>query len=51
MYLAADEEDGCYIAQAKEPLDENGYFINDRITARVRADVQSVEPTRVDRCR
>ena len=48
VYLAADEEDGCYIAQAKEPLDENGYFINDRITARVRADVQSVEPSRVD---
>ena len=48
VYLAADEEDGCYIAQAKEPIDENGYFINDRITARVRADVQSVEPSRID---
>jgi len=48
VYLAADEEDGCFIAQAKEPLDENGYFINDRITARVRADVQSVEPARID---
>ncbi|MBQ2990235.1 MAG: DNA-directed RNA polymerase subunit beta [Clostridia bacterium] len=48
VYLAADEEDGCYIAQAKEPLDENGCFINDRIVARVRADVQSVEPTRID---
>jgi len=48
VYLAADEEDGCYIAQAKEPLDENGYFINDRITARVRSDVQSIEPSRVD---
>ena len=48
VYLAADEEDGCYIAQAKEPLDENGYFINDRITARIRSDVQSVEPGRVD---
>ena len=48
VYLAADEEDGCYIAQAKEPLDENGYFINDRITARVRSDVQSIEPARVD---
>ncbi|MBQ2948609.1 MAG: DNA-directed RNA polymerase subunit beta, partial [Clostridia bacterium] len=48
VYLAADEEDGCYIAQAKEPLDENGYFLNDRIVARVRSDVQSVEPGRVD---
>ena len=48
VYLSADEEDGCYIAQAKEPLDEEGHFINDRVTARVRADVQSVEPFRVD---
>ena len=48
VYLAADEEDGCYIAQAKEPLDEDGYFINDRITARIRSDVQSVEPSRID---
>ena len=48
VYLAADEEDGCYIAQAKEPLNPDGTFVNDRVTARVRADVQSVEPSRVD---
>ncbi len=48
VYLAADEEDGCYIAQAKEPLNPDGTFVNDRITARVRADVQSVEPARID---
>ena len=48
VYLAADEEDGCHIAQAKEPLNPDGTFVNDRITARVRADVQSVEPSRVD---
>ena len=48
VYLAADEEDGCYIAQAKEPLNPDGTFANDRITARVRADVQSVEPSHVD---
>ena len=48
VYLAADEEDGCYIAQAKEPLNPDGTFVNDRITARVRADVQSVEPSRID---
>ena len=48
VYLAADEEDGCYIAQAKEPLNPDGTFVNDRITARVRADVQSIEPSRVD---
>ncbi len=48
VYLAADEEDGCYIAQAKEPLNPDGTFVNDRVTARVRADVQSVEPSRID---
>ena len=48
VYLAADEEDGCFIAQAKEPLNPDGTFVNDRITARVRADVQSVEPSHVD---
>ena len=48
VYLAADEEDGCYIAQAKEPLNPDGTFVNDRITVRVRADVQSVEPSHVD---
>ena len=48
VYLAADEEDGCYIAQAKEALNPDGTFVNDRITARVRADVQSVEPSHVD---
>ena len=48
VYLAADEEDGCMIAQAREPLNPDGTFVNDRVTVRVRADVQSVEPERVD---
>ena len=48
VYLAADEEDGCMIAQAREPLNPDGTFVNDRITVRVRANVQSVEPQRVD---
>ena len=48
VYLAADEEDGCYIAPAKEQLTPDGTFVNDRITARVRADVQSGEPSHVD---
>ncbi len=48
VYLAADEEDGCYIAQAKEPLNPDGTFVNDRVTARIRADVQSVEPSRIE---
>src|SRR5699024_6912972 len=29
-YMTADEEDGYVIAQATEPMDENGKFINKR---------------------
>ncbi|KXG74791.1 DNA-directed RNA polymerase subunit beta [Thermotalea metallivorans] len=35
-YLTADEEDKFIIAQANEPLDEEGRFINRRVTARTR---------------
>ena len=33
-YLTADEEDEIVIAQANEPLDENEWFVNKRVTAR-----------------
>lgn len=33
-YLTADEEYENIIAQSNEPLDENGYFVNDRVVAR-----------------
>ncbi|MCL1975242.1 MAG: DNA-directed RNA polymerase subunit beta, partial [Firmicutes bacterium] len=33
-YLSADEEDKYVVAQANEPLDENGYFIHDRLNVR-----------------
>ncbi|WP_075431096.1 DNA-directed RNA polymerase subunit beta [Selenomonas sp. GACV-9] len=33
-YLTADEEDELVIAQANEPLDENEWFVNERVTAR-----------------
>ncbi len=33
-YLTADEEDEIVIAQANEPLDENEWFVNERVTAR-----------------
>ena len=47
-YLPADEEDKYIVAQANEPLDENGYFLEDRVTARRRNDVLSIPPERVD---
>ena len=47
-YLTADEEDKYIIAQANEPLDENGYFLGERVTARRKDDVLSLSPSRVD---
>lgn len=37
-YLTADEEENHVIAQANEPLDENDWFINERVTARYKED-------------
>lgn len=34
VYLTADEEDQYIKAQANEPLDENGYFVNDMVSGR-----------------
>lgn len=38
-YLPADEEDRYVVAQANEPLDENGWFVNERVLARYRDDI------------
>ena len=48
VYMTADEEDKYIIAQATEPLDENGHFINDRVTVRIRDEITEVEKNRVD---
>lgn len=48
VYMTADEEDKYIIAQANEPLDENGYFLGERVTARAKDDVLSIPPNRVD---
>lgn len=37
-YISADIEDECIIAQANEPIDEKGYFKNDIIVARSKAE-------------
>jgi len=34
VYLMADEDESCYIAQATEPLNDDGSFVNDRIVCR-----------------
>ena len=47
-YMTADVEDEFRVAQASEPVDENGCFINKRITCRHRNDTVSVNREDVD---
>jgi DNA-directed RNA polymerase subunit beta len=47
-YLTADMEDQYIVAQATEPLDENGCLINQRITCRHRDEIVEVDRGRVD---
>ena len=47
-YMTADMEDQYIVAQASEPVDENGCFINKRITCRHRNDTVSVNREEVD---
>ena len=48
IYLTADEEDNYIIAQANEPLDGEGYFEGERVTARYQNEVLSLPPDQVD---
>ncbi len=48
MYMTADVEDVYTIAQANEPLDENGCFIDKRISARYRDEIIEVAPEKID---
>ena len=48
VYLAADEEDKYVVAQANEPLTDDGHFVNEYVTCRDKTDVVTVPPTRVD---
>ena len=47
-YFTADEEDNYLVAQAKEPLDEEGRFIDKRVTVRDQEDVIVVPREEVD---
>jgi DNA-directed RNA polymerase subunit beta len=48
VYMTADVEDLYTIAQANEPLDENGKFKRKRVTARRRDEIIEVKPEEVD---
>ena len=47
-YLSADEEDKYIIAQASEPVDEEGKFINSRIKVRQVTEIKEVSSDKVD---
>ena len=47
-YFTADEEDKYVIAQANEPLDAEGHFINERVTVRIRDEITAVPREQVD---
>ena len=47
-YMTADEEDKYRVAQANEPLDENGYFVNKQVSGRYREDTTSFQRSQVD---
>ena len=48
VYMTADEEDDYVVAQANEPLDENGYFVNKKVNARYRDGFQEVESSKAE---
>ena len=48
VYMPADVEDEFIVAQANEPLDENGRFARARVNARYRSEFLEIEPDKVD---
>ena len=46
-YMSADIEDNYIIAQASEPMDDKGEFINDRIRVRFKNEIIEVDKDRV----
>ena len=48
VYLTADEEDNYVVAQANEPLDENGYFVNNSVSGRFREETSQFEKKVID---
>ncbi len=48
IYLTADEEDRYVVAQANEPLDEEGHFISNNVSGRYREETSEFEKKKVD---
>ena len=43
VYMTADEEDNYHVAQANEPLDEEGHFVHKNVSGRFREETQEYE--------
>ncbi len=48
VYLAADEEEEHYVAQANTPLDDAGHFLTERVPCRYRDQFPEVAPDRIE---
>ena len=48
VYLSAEEEEAKVIAQANAPLDDEGFFVNPRVKARLEGDFPHIEAEEVD---
>ena len=48
VYMTADEEDNYIVAQANEPLDEEGHFIHNNVSGRFREETSSFQKRQID---
>ncbi len=48
VYLTADEEDNFVVAQANEPLDENGHFVHNNVSGRFRTETSEFQKRTID---
>ena len=48
VYLTADEEDNFIVAQANEPLDEEGHFIRNNVSGRFREETSAFQKNTID---
>ena len=48
VYMTADEEDNYHVAQANEPLDEEGHFVRKNVSGRYREETQEYERSMFD---
>jgi len=48
VYMTADEEENYVLAQANEELDENGWFVQERVTARQKEDINQFSRDDID---